>query len=124
MTEIRIVAGGIALLVTLRDTPTARAILEGLPFSAEATTWGDEVYFAVPVTVPLEADAKAVVEPGELAFWTQGKCIAIGFGPTPISQGDEIRLAARCNIWGDTSDDVTALSAVRDGVPVTVEPMT
>ena len=71
--------------------------------------------------VAQEADAKALVQAGELAYWPDGEAIAIGFGPTPISQGEEIRLASPCNIWGCALDDVNALSAVRNGANVTVE---
>ena len=121
MTQIRITAGSVAIIVEPLDTPTARAILAAAPFQSRARTWGEEVYFDTPVSVDREADARAIVEAGELAFWVEGDAIAIGFGPTPISQGDEIRLAAPTNIWGRTNDDVTALAAVRDGDPVTVE---
>ena len=62
-----------------------------------------------------------MVQAGELAYWPDGKAIAIGFGPTPISQSEEIRLASPCNIWGRALDDVKALSVVSDGANVTVE---
>ncbi len=118
---LRITCGGVALEVETLDTPTAAAVLAAVPFSARASTWGEEVYFVTPVAVDLEADARAVVVPGEIAFWVEGAAIAIGFGPTPISQGEEIRLAAPTNIWARALGDVHALAAVESGDPVTVE---
>ena len=73
------------------------------------------------MTCELESDAKTVIEAGEIAFWVEGSCIAIGFGPTPISHDREIRLAARTNIFADALDDVTLLKPVIDGAPVTVD---
>lgn len=121
MTQIQITVGDISLLVQPRNTPTATAILDALPITSTARTWGDEVYFSVPVNTELEADAHDVVEAGELAFWVEGNCIAIGFGRTPVSQGDEIRLAARTNIWADSETDVRQLTSARTGDAIKVE---
>jgi hypothetical protein len=121
MKHIKIIAGGVTLRATLHDTPTADRIYEALPLESTAQTWGDEVYFAVPVSAPLEADAREVMEPGEIAFWVEGQSIAIGFGRTPVSGGDEIRLAAPCHVWARALDDVKALDAVEPGDAVRVE---
>ena len=119
--QIQIHVADITLTATLRDTATAQAILAVLPIESRAQTWGEEIYFSIPVSAELEADAHDVATAGELAFWVQGSCIAIGFGPTPISRGNEIRLAARTNIWADTSDDVRQLAPVQAGDIVRVE---
>ena len=115
MRKIKMIIGGVEIRAELFETPTADAIYESLPFSASANTWGQEVYFSVSVAVSKEADARAVVEAGDLAFWVEGSSIAIGYGPTPISHGDEIRLAAPTNIWGRALDDVSQLASVNDG---------
>lgn len=115
MREILIRSGTVALRARLLETPTADCVWSALPIYAAAETWGDEVYFRVPVEAVREAGACDVVRPGEIAFWPEGCAIAIGFGPTPISRDSEIRLAAPCNIWAVALDDVRALKAVAAG---------
>ncbi len=121
MRQLKMTIGDVVIRAELRDTATADALYAAAPFEARASTWGDEVYFRTPIAQAREPGAKAVVEPGELAFWPDGDAIAIGFGPTPISRGDECRLASPCNIWGQALDDVQALRAVRNGAAIKVE---
>jgi hypothetical protein len=120
MPRIRFDFGSLTLDAELLDTPTAKAIAAVLPIEARVNTWGEEIYFDVPVNVKREADARAVVTPGEIAYWPDGPSIAIGFGRTPISRGDETRLASPCNVFGKALSDVKALGSVRSGERVTV----
>ena len=121
MAVLTITAGGVGIQVKTLDTPTAAAVVAACPIKSSVSTWGEEVYFTTPVSVEREHDAKVLVDKGEVAYWPDGDAIAIGFGPTPISKGSEIRLASPCNIWGQALDDVKALSAVNSGEEVTVE---
>jgi hypothetical protein len=120
MARIRFDFGKVTLDADLLDTPTARAVAAALPISSSALTWGEEVYFEVPVRVAREADARDVVIPGEIAYWPDGHCIALGFGRTPVSRGDECRLASPCNIFATALSEVKALAAVRPGARVKV----
>jgi uncharacterized protein len=120
MARIRFEFGDLALEADLLDTPTARAIAAALPIASSAMTWGEEVYFEIAVKVAREKEARAVVTPGEVAYWPDGHCIALGFGRTPISQGDECRLASPCNIFGRIDGDAKMLAKVRAGTSVRV----
>src|SRR5467141_196538 len=120
MARIRFDFGILTLDAELLETPTAQAIAAALPISSPALTWGEEVYFEIPVRAPREKDARAVVTPGEGAYWPDGHAIALGFGRTPISRGNETRLASPCNIFAKALGDVKRLGAVRGGTKVEV----
>ncbi|GGX05854.1 cyclophilin-like fold protein [Streptomyces noursei] len=106
---------------TLDDTPTATALLAALPLQATAHIWGEEVYFDTGLAPALETDARQVVEPGTVAFWTEGNALALPYGPTPISRGDEPRLASPCNVLGRIDGDPRALATVRSGDAIHVQ---
>jgi len=119
--KIKISAGPVTIRVQLLETPTAEAIYQALPFRSSVKTWGEEVYFAIPVEATLEADAEQVVDPGTVCFWVEGSSLAIPFGPTPISVGDECRLAARVNLLGTCEGNPKVLGTVNDGDAIRVE---
>ncbi len=120
MARIRFDFGTLTLDAELLGTPTARAIAAVLPVEAQVLTWGEEVYFDVPVKIAREQDARAVVTAGEIAYWPEGPAIAIGFGRTPISRGDETRLASPVNVFASALGDVKALGKIQAGTRVRV----
>ena len=99
----------------------AEAVYAALPCSAEANTWGDEVYFSLDVPASLEPGARQVVDPGSICYWIEGRSMALPFGPTPNSEGDECRLATVVNVIGRLDGDPKVLGAVRDGDRIRVE---
>jgi hypothetical protein len=118
-TAIRIAAGNVELTAELDDSETAKAIAQALPIEAQASTWGDEIYFTIPVSCGAE-NPREVVELGDLAYWPPGSAFCIFFGRTPASEGDEIRPASAVNVIGRVEGDATALKAVPDGARVVI----
>ncbi len=113
--------GDEAFEAQLNDGVTGKAIFDALPIRAEAQRWGGEIYFSVPVGCELEADSRDELEAGELAYWPPGKAFCIFFGPTPASQGDDIRAASAVNIVGKLEGDFSALWNVPEGAQVRIE---
>ena len=117
---IRIKAGPIQVQAELNNTRTAKALLDILPVKATANTWGDEIYFDVPLNVEIE-NGREVVEMGDVAYWPDGPSLCLFFGRTPASRGDEIRAASPVTVVGRIVGDPKVLKSVRSGAEVTVE---
>ena len=109
-----------AASATLNDTPTSRALVAALPLKAKAQTWGEEVYFEIPVTGKLEPNAQQVVPAGTVCFWVEGSSLALPWGRTPISEGGEPKLVTRCNVLGRIDGDAKRLASVRSGDAITI----
>ena len=118
--KLRLAFPRVELVLELADTPSARALVAAAPFESRAQTWGDEVYFTTPVSAQLEKDARQVVDPGTVCFWTEGDSLALPFGRTPISSDERPKLANPCNVLG-TLGDFALLKKVRPGDRVKVE---
>ena len=118
MNRITISAGNVMMEAELNEGPTARKVWDALPIEARANTWGDEIYFEIPVSAGEEPDARADVAVGELGYWPVGSAFCIFFGPTPVSSGVEPRAYSPVNILGRVLGDATKFRGVRSGAKV------
>jgi len=106
---------------SLFDTPTGRTIFDALPFECNVSTWGDEIYFGIPVQCILEPDADAKVSVGDLAYWPSMPAFCIFFGPTPVSHDHPVA-ASPVNVFGKLDPgNFQALRSIKDGESVIVE---
>jgi hypothetical protein len=119
--RISILVGNLKVEAELNESKTARLIREALPIEAKVNTWGEEIYFAIPVKTGLEEGAREVVSSGELGYWPTGHAFCIFFGPTPASRGDEIRAASAVNVIGKVLGDPKVFLKVKDGVKIVLE---
>ena len=110
--KIKIKIGKLTMDAELNDTPTAKKVAEALPIKASFNTWGDEIYFSIPVNTGLEESAREVVEIGDLGYWPPGKAFCIFFGQTPASQPGKIMPASPVNVLGKVLGDATEFKAV------------
>ena len=119
--KILIRAGNVTAQAVLNDSPTAQKIWEILPLEARGNTWGDEIYFAIPVKAPLEKTAQDLVQVGDLGYWPTGNAFCIFFGPTPMSRGDEVRPASAVNVIGKITGDAKVFKKVASGSRIRIE---
>ena len=118
--KIKIKAGKVEVLARLNDSAIAGLIWDKLPISASANTWGEKIYFPIPVGA-IPQDPKEVVEKGDLGYWPDGKCFCIFFGPTPVSSGDEIRPASSVEVVGKVLGNPEDFKKVSSGEKVVLE---
>jgi len=119
--QITIGAGPVTMEAELNDTPTAQRIWEALPIVGQANTWGDEIYFKIPVAMDEAPDARAEVEEGELGYWPAGEAFCVFFGPTPASTDDTPRAASPVNVVGRVLGDSAEFRRVTAGSTVSLE---
>ncbi len=120
MKKIRIRAGDVSATALLNDTRTAEAIWSALPIEASASTWGDEIYFSIPVRLDTER-GQEVVQLGDLGYWEPGTAFCIFFGLTPVSRGNEIRPASEVTVFGKIEGDATVFKKVSSGTRIVIE---
>ena len=119
--RIRITAGGVSVTAALNDSRTAGLVWDALPLEAAANTWGDEIYFRIPIQADEDDDASDVVDMGAVAYWPPGQALCLFFGRTPASVGDEIRAASGVNALGGIEGDAAVLKQVRSDARVVVD---
>jgi hypothetical protein len=119
--KLRISAGSLSAEAVLNDSPTATKIWEALPLEARGNTWGDEIYFSIPVSAKEEKDARDIVAVGELGYWPPGTAFCIFFGRTPASTDSRPRAASNVNIVGKVTGDAAVFKAVSSGTKVRLE---
>jgi hypothetical protein len=118
--KIRITAGEVEATAELNDTRTAQAIWEALPITGRVNLWGDEIYFSIPVNLKLEA-GQQVVGMGDLGYWPDGSAFCIFFGPTPVSQSNEIRAAGPVTVFGKVMGDAAVFKTVAARTKITIK---
>ena len=118
--KIKIKVSGIAVVAELYNTKTARAIYEILPTKGIANTWGDEVYFSIPINLKSE-NGKEEVETGDVAYWPPGKAFCIFFGKTPVSTNEKPKAASPVNVFGKIRNGLHTFKNVKDGETIVLE---
>ncbi|UCG04701.1 MAG: hypothetical protein JSW11_18130 [Candidatus Heimdallarchaeota archaeon] len=100
---------------------TGSQILHLLPIESEVRTWGEEIYFSIPLSMP-EENAKSTVTLGDVAYWPEGQCFCVFFGKTPLTTTlDEIKPASPVNVFGKVLGDLGKLKTISSGVKVLLE---
>lgn len=118
--NIIIKAGSIVVEGILKDTPLAEKIYNAIPFTSKARLWGKEIYFEIPVASGIDEPVEEV-EKGDIAYWPEGRCMCLFFGPTPVSKGEKPVPASAVEVIGKITSDCTQLEKVHSGEKIIVD---
>lgn len=121
--QIRMKIGSYQWVIFLEGSSpkTGNKILNLLPIESKVRTWGEEIYFTIPLSIP-EENAKSIVALGDVAYWPEGQCFCVFFGMTPLTSSlDEIKPASPVNIFGKVLGDLEKLKSINPGVKVLIE---
>jgi len=118
--KIKIIVADMEFNAEFADTPSAKKIIDILPVKGKVSRWGDEIYFPIPLELPLDETSRDEVEVGDIGYWPTGRAICIFFGPTPLSEGDKIKPASAVNILGKVLDNTRPLKKVTDGTLIKI----
>ena len=110
MAKILIQAGPVSMAATLNDSETAKLLVAALPCESNASVWGDEIYFTIPIDAG-EENGQAQVPSGTVAYWPPGSALCVFFGQTPCSP---------VNVVGSLDGDPKEFAKVSSGDAVKV----
>jgi len=119
--KIRITVGSVQLDAELKPTKTAREVYAALPVEGPVNTWGEEFYCKVAGVKDHRETATNQVKVGDVAFWGAGQVLAIFFGRTPMSMGQDPVPADRVNVIGRILGDSSVLRRVMDVPTIRIE---
>ena len=108
--------------VKLNNSKTSQKILSILPVTSYLSTWGNEIYFSIPMEVELENGVETL-DIGTVAFWPPGNALCIFFGKTPASIGEKPQAASPVTIVGSVEDkkSLLDLKKVKSGEKIEVK---
>lgn len=121
--KIRIIIGNVVMEAELNGSPTSAKIVKALPIETFFSTWGDEIYFSIPVNSGLDETAQEEVQIGDLGYWPTGNAFCVFFGPTPMSTAGKIIPASAVNVFGKVIGDATMFKKVMGERTVRIEPV-
>ncbi|MEN3014047.1 MAG: cyclophilin-like fold protein [Endomicrobiia bacterium] len=111
------------IISELNNTNLAKDIYEILPQESKVNTWGQEIYFKLPLKHENEKPTLDV-EIGDIGWWPDGSCFCIFFGRTPVSNSEKPKPYSEVTIIGKIKvekDTIEKLKQVKSNSKVILE---